>query len=72
MIEDKWRHPKWSKFLLDEIKKIPDNELVKGDTSVALMLFCRAGADAMLESIWDMARNSPTKTFTFDAKAKAD
>ena len=24
-----------------------------------------AGADAMLEAIWKMARESPTKTFTF-------
>lgn len=26
-----------------------------------------AGADAMLEAIWKMAQESPTKTFTFDA-----
>ena len=26
-----------------------------------------AGADAMLEALWKMARESPTKTFTLDA-----
>ena len=31
-------------------------------------LYCQAaGADAMLEGLWKMANESPTKTFTLDA-----
>ena len=30
-----------------------------------------AGADAMLDAIWKLAEESPTKTFTFDASCLA-
>jgi len=41
----------WDKILLEEIKKIPDPELLKGNLDMAFLFFAEAGADAMLEGL---------------------
>lgn len=46
-----YRPKGWEKALLEEVKKIPDPELLKGDMTKALLLFSEAGADAMLQGI---------------------
>ena len=63
-----WRPPGWDKALLEEVKKIPDPELLKGDMTKALLCFSEAGADAILGELFKLAKESPTKTFTIDSR----
>ncbi len=52
-----WRPENW-----EEIAKWTD-PVGKGCTD---RRYFEAGADAILEAIWEMAEDSPTGTFTFD------
>ena len=46
-----YRPKGWDRLLRNEIEKIPDSTLMKGDVAMALLLFAKAGADAMLVAL---------------------
>lgn len=54
-----YRPPDWDKLKAE----------IFGDVAIHTAhedFLVEAGADAMLEAIWKLAKNSPTGTFTFD------
>ena len=52
-MNENWRPDNWERHLLNEVKKVPDPELLKGELVEALLLFAEAGADAMLEALYN-------------------
>ena len=63
MRPDNWENP-FTKLLQKAMNLQADNFPYR-DVKAEEKAF-EAGADAMLEAIWKMAKDSPTGTFTFD------
>jgi len=63
----KGRPEGWEKALLEEVKKIPDPELLKGDMTKALLLFSEAGADAMHKADLEFLGQFPDLILTIKA-----
>ena len=58
-----WRPKNWdSREIVDKI--LTSDDPLTGMTASQSLV--EAGATAMLEAIWKLAEESPTKTFTFD------
>ena len=63
-MSDDWRPKGWENPI-PVILPIPDN-FQEGGAWHKHLLF-EAGADAMLEALWKLAKESPTGTFVFDS-----
>ena len=61
-----YRPDDFNKFLLAEIVKIPDPELIKGDIPQALFFFANAGADAMLRALEPIIRDKAPSSSLID------
>ena len=57
----------WKRILGEEVKKIADSELLKGNMPVALLLFLEAGADAIVE----LAKTEGRRELIEEIKSKA-
>ena len=57
-----WRDDRWDETVLEIIGKMKQ----QGTVDLTRRALIEAGADAMLEAIWEMAKESPTGKFTFD------
>ena len=63
-MDRRWRPKEWDYTHKDVPSELP----IFNPHSLCDLLIYEAGADAMLEELFKLAKESPTKTFTIDSR----